>query len=150
MKRDAFIIPLALLFVVFALVVSVFLSGTASQLFKASKDMDDELFEKYEKLAFISSLNCWEKFLTDNPVWIEHHFEDHDGVNSTVTKTQITIPELNSKDFFYIQIDFPGDQNTDNMVYTITSTSAYYDPEQFTIEFSASPTNENLGVTFTY
>src|SRR6056297_3351412 len=99
MKREGFIIPLALLFVIFAMVVSVFLAGTSGQLFRVSKDMDQDLIKKYEKLAFISALNSWEKFLREDPLWDEHHFENYSGSNSTVTKTEIIIPYISSDEF---------------------------------------------------
>jgi len=148
MKREGFIIPLALIFIVFAMVVSVFLASTSGHLFRTSKDIDDNLIKKYEKLAFISALNSWEKFLKENPVWDEHHLEEVSGSNSTITKTEIIIPNINSENFFTVKMMLFLDN--EEYEYTISSTSAYYDPEQFTIEFSASPTEENLGVTFTY
>ena len=149
-KREGFVLPLALIFLLFSIVVSVFLSATSNNLFATSRDLDEELFEKYEKLAFISTVNTWNGILNkEYPNEWENAFHHVLPEKSTRTKISFENPffEIKSNNFDSFKID-------------IASTSAYHgkepeEPFQFTIEFSSSssPSNNNIGeslaVTFT-
>ncbi len=148
MKREAFVLPLSMIFLLFALIVSVFLMANSTEILKASKELDKEALEKYEKLGYVSVMNTWNTYLINNKTWDNHHQVNDRGDVSTITT--LVFPA----GFFEVNL------NTKDYSFTINSSSAYYEDNEFTLEMSSTKTGadtlpsdyvlveDNLMVTF--
>lgn len=138
MNKEGFVLPLAMIFLLFTMIVSVFLASTTSEIFKTSRELDTETLEKYEKIGYVSVMNTWNAYLTENKTWDEHHQINETGDVSTLTT--IVFP----KDFFTIKLvsNKPCFRSTD-LNFTVNSSSAYYEDNEFTLEMSSTKNEED-------
>jgi len=150
-KKEGFVLPIVMIFLLFVMLVAVFLYANSNEVFKASKELDIEVFENFEKLSYVSVLNTWQHYLSEEERWEDHHITNYPS--DTATITIIEFPD----GFFNINLN-----NSDKPYqFTVFSSSAYYEENEFTLEMSStslvdnddnipkdSLTEDNLMVTF--